>query len=169
MQTTQLKSSLAGSAVRPTQRVARQQRISRTVAAVSADPIHLEIRSARLHMRTRLPAVSVPSAGLSYCVTAHDGLGLGAAAHNQAIRLVACCLEGASWEMWAASGKLQPISKRSLCGMQVQDGRRGPSQGAMGLFGALAAIQIALLPVSGGSQLAALAGVADYEKGLLNE
>ena len=47
MQTTQLKSSLAGSAVRPTQRVARQQRVSRTVAAVSADPSHLQIRSAR--------------------------------------------------------------------------------------------------------------------------
>jgi len=72
MQTTQLKSSLAGSAVRPTQRVARQQRVSRTVAA-------------------------------------------------------------------------------------VQDGHRGPSKGAMGLFGALAAVQIALLPVSG----PALAGPLD--------
>ena len=128
----------------------------------------LEIRSARQPMRTRLPAVSVPSAGFSDCLTAHDGLGLGAAAEKQAIRMLACCLEGASWEMWAASGKLQPASKRMLCGMQVQDGRRGPSQGAMGLFGALAAVQIALLPVSGGPQLAALAGAADYQEALLS-
>ena len=118
-------------------------------------------------MRTRLPAVSVPLSGLSCCLTAHDGLG--AAAENQAIHLLACCLEGASWEMWAASGKLQPFVKCSLCGVQVQDGHRGPSKGAMGLFGALAAVQIALLPVSGGPQLAAWAEAADYQAVLLIE
>ena len=39
----------------------------------------------------------------------------------------------------------------------------------MGLFGALAAVQIALLPVSGGPQLAAWAEAADYQAVLLIE